>query len=62
MLQRVEIGVYNCANDHCHFKRALDLPDGVSLPLNQILEVLYWLFQGLDIVIRVNYNKFNEKM
>lgn len=62
MKQRITIRVKNRSNDHVHFERVRELPDGVSVPMEQILSSLLWLYSGLDVFIQVDYGAYNEKL
>lgn len=57
-MQSIEFIVKNRDNEHCHFKRSLDVPDGVVVDVNQIVSSLKTLYQGLNIIISVNFLNF----
>lgn len=62
MRQQIVVKVQNVENDHVHFKRSLDLPDGLQIPYNEIQKSLRWLFQGLNVEISVSQSIYNEHL
>lgn len=59
--QSIIVQVRNVSNDHCHFKREIDLPVGMSFDYNNTTQVLLNLFPRLDVYVTFDIKLYEHK-
>lgn len=60
-MESIEISVNNVKNEHCHFKRVIDVPTSLSIPYDNLVKSLLFLFQGLDVTVNIKVASHGSK-